>query len=651
MLEDSLCAYIKRRIILNDFLPISKTDMVQRGWKDVDFVVVSGDAYVDHPSFAAAIIGRILESRGYRVGIIAQPDWKDIDSYKVFGKPKFGFLVGSGNIDSMVNHYTVAKKKRKTDSYSPGGKGGLRPDRALITYCNGIRQAYKDSPIVIGGIEASLRRFAHYDYWDDRIRSSVLLDSGADILVYGMGERQIIQIADALSCNVEAKYINYVNGTVFKTGELDFLMGDYIEIPSYEEVCQDKRSYAKAFRIQHENQDPIRGKALVQRHGKSYVVQNIPVMPLDREELDGLYLIPFKRHYHPIYKKDGGIPALTEVKFSITSERGCFGSCSFCAITFHQGRIVQSRSHESIEKEAIDMTKDGDFKGYIHDVGGPTANFRDAACDNQLKHGSCKSRQCLYPKPCKNLKIDHSDYAQLLKKLRKIDGVKKVFVRSGIRYDYLMADKNRKGFMKELCNHHVSGQLKVAPEHISENVLSLMGKPGGKTFDNFVKLYRNTNAEIGKEQYMIPYLMSSHPGSRVKDAIKLAEYLRDSGLYPEQVQDFYPTPGTLSTTMYYTGLNPLTMEEVYVPKDPREKAIQRALLQYKNPQNYELVKKALIKENREDLFGFSNIALIRPRHKENANEGEAPKRNKKTNGKKTVRGKVKKGQRDRRNKV
>lgn len=648
-LEDSLCAYIKRRIILSDFLPISARDMVQRGWKDVDFVVVSGDAYVDHPSFAAAIIGRVLESRGYRVGIIAQPDWKNIDSYKVFGKPKFGFLVGSGNIDSMVNHYTVAKKRRRTDSYSPGGKGGLRPDRALITYCNGIRQAYKDSPIVIGGIEASLRRFAHYDYWDDRVRSSVLLDSGADILVYGMGERQIVQIADALSCNVEAKYINYVNGTVFKTGELDFLMGEYIEIPSYEEVCQDKRSYAKAFRMQHENQDPIRGKVLVQRHGKSYVVQNIPVMPLGREELDGLYLIPFKRNYHPIYKKDGGIPALTEVKFSITSERGCFGSCSFCAITFHQGRIVQSRSHESIEKEAREMTNDADFKGYIHDVGGPTANFRNAACDNQLKHGSCKSRQCLYPKPCENLKIDHSDYAQLLKKLRKIDGVKKVFVRSGIRYDYLMADKNRKGFMKELCNHHVSGQLKVAPEHISENVLSLMGKPGGKTFDNFVKLYRNTNAEIGKEQYMIPYLMSSHPGSRVKDAIKLAEYLRDSGLYPEQVQDFYPTPGTLSTTMYYTGLNPLTMEEVYVPKDPREKAIQRALLQYKNPQNYELVKKALIKENREDLFGFSNIALIRPRHKEKIDECEAPKRNKKTNGKKTVRGKVKKGQRDRRN--
>nr|WP_077216615.1 YgiQ family radical SAM protein [Peptoclostridium litorale] len=636
-------------MILSDFLPISARDMVQRGWKDVDFVVVSGDAYVDHPSFAAAIIGRVLESRGYRVGIIAQPDWKNIDSYKVFGKPKFGFLVGSGNIDSMVNHYTVAKKRRRTDSYSPGGKGGLRPDRALITYCNGIRQAYKDSPIVIGGIEASLRRFAHYDYWDDRVRSSVLLDSGADILVYGMGERQIVQIADALSCNVEAKYINYVNGTVFKTGELDFLMGEYIEIPSYEEVCQDKRSYAKAFRMQHENQDPIRGKVLVQRHGKSYVVQNIPVMPLGREELDGLYLIPFKRNYHPIYKKDGGIPALTEVKFSITSERGCFGSCSFCAITFHQGRIVQSRSHESIEKEAREMTNDADFKGYIHDVGGPTANFRNAACDNQLKHGSCKSRQCLYPKPCENLKIDHSDYAQLLKKLRKIDGVKKVFVRSGIRYDYLMADKNRKGFMKELCNHHVSGQLKVAPEHISENVLSLMGKPGGKTFDNFVKLYRNTNAEIGKEQYMIPYLMSSHPGSRVKDAIKLAEYLRDSGLYPEQVQDFYPTPGTLSTTMYYTGLNPLTMEEVYVPKDPREKAIQRALLQYKNPQNYELVKKALIKENREDLFGFSNIALIRPRHKEKIDECEAPKRNKKTNGKKTVRGKVKKGQRDRRN--
>ncbi|KDR94531.1 uncharacterized radical SAM protein YgiQ [Peptoclostridium litorale DSM 5388] len=634
---------------MSDFLPISARDMVQRGWKDVDFVVVSGDAYVDHPSFAAAIIGRVLESRGYRVGIIAQPDWKNIDSYKVFGKPKFGFLVGSGNIDSMVNHYTVAKKRRRTDSYSPGGKGGLRPDRALITYCNGIRQAYKDSPIVIGGIEASLRRFAHYDYWDDRVRSSVLLDSGADILVYGMGERQIVQIADALSCNVEAKYINYVNGTVFKTGELDFLMGEYIEIPSYEEVCQDKRSYAKAFRMQHENQDPIRGKVLVQRHGKSYVVQNIPVMPLGREELDGLYLIPFKRNYHPIYKKDGGIPALTEVKFSITSERGCFGSCSFCAITFHQGRIVQSRSHESIEKEAREMTNDADFKGYIHDVGGPTANFRNAACDNQLKHGSCKSRQCLYPKPCENLKIDHSDYAQLLKKLRKIDGVKKVFVRSGIRYDYLMADKNRKGFMKELCNHHVSGQLKVAPEHISENVLSLMGKPGGKTFDNFVKLYRNTNAEIGKEQYMIPYLMSSHPGSRVKDAIKLAEYLRDSGLYPEQVQDFYPTPGTLSTTMYYTGLNPLTMEEVYVPKDPREKAIQRALLQYKNPQNYELVKKALIKENREDLFGFSNIALIRPRHKEKIDECEAPKRNKKTNGKKTVRGKVKKGQRDRRN--
>ena len=595
------------------FLPISKEDMEARGWEQVDFVLVTGDAYVDHPSFSAAVISRVLEDAGYKVGIVAQPAWKDTRDFTRLGRPRLGFLVTAGNMDSMVNHYTVNKKRRSKDFYSPGGRVGLRPDRATIVYCNKIREAYKNIPIVIGGIEASLRRFAHYDYWSDRVRKSILVDSGADLLVYGMGEKQIVEIAQYLNDGLEVRYIRHIPGTCFLVDSLENLT-DYLIIPSYKEVAQDKRKYAEAFRIQYEEQDPFRGKNLVQPHGTKYLGQNRPAPPLSREELDRIYSLPYQRDYHPIYEKDGGVPALEEVKFSITHCRGCYGSCSFCALTFHQGRIVQSRSEESIIREATELTNLADFKGYIHDVGGPTANFRDPACAKQLRSGACKDKQCLFPQLCKKLTVDHSEYLGILRKLRNLPKVKKVFVRSGLRYDYLMAEKDGK-LLREFFEHHVSGQLKVAPEHVSAQVLKFMRKPSGETYEKFRKKFFQINKELNKEQYLVPYFMSSHPGSTLESAIELAEYMRDINYTPEQVQDFYPTPGTLSTTMYYTGLDPLTMEEVYVPKTRTEKALQRALLQYKDPKKYDLVYAALVKAGRTDLIGYGSKCLIRPRTK------------------------------------
>nr|WP_084601926.1 YgiQ family radical SAM protein [Tepidibacter thalassicus] len=605
------------------FLPISKQDMINRGWEQLDFVLVTGDAYVDHHSFGTAIISRVLEDEGYKVGIIAQPNWKNADDFRKLGRPRLGFLVNSGNMDSMVNHYTVSKKRREKDLYSPGGKMGLRPDRATIVYCNRIREAYKDIPIIIGGVEASLRRFSHYDYWENKVRKSILIDSSADLLVYGMGERAVIEIANNLNDGFDIKYIRHIPGTCYILDNLEELYDDYIEIPSYKEVSKDKYKYAQAFKIQYEEQDPVRGKILVQKHASKYLVQNKPQMPLSREELDKVYALPYQKNYHPIYEKQGGIPAIEEVKFSIVSSRGCFGNCSFCAIAFHQGRIVQSRSEESIIEEAKQITKNPDFKGYIHDVGGPTANFRKPACEKQLKLGACKNKQCLYPRPCKNLDVDHTEYLNLLRKLRKLPNVKKVFVRSGLRYDYIMADKSDT-FFKELVEHHVSGQLKVAPEHISHEVLKYMGKPSGKIYDRFREKFFRINEKIGKKQYIIPYLMSSHPGSTLESAIELAEYLRDIRYQPEQVQDFYPTPGTLSTAMFYTGLDPRTMKEVYVPKSKSEKAMQRALLQYRNPKNYNLVYEALIKANRQDLIGYGAKCLIKPKN----NKNNSSKRNK-----------------------
>ncbi|GAA0866401.1 YgiQ family radical SAM protein [Paraclostridium tenue] len=596
----------------NKFLPVCKQDMIDRGWEQLDFVLVTGDAYVDHHSFGTAIISRVLENAGYKVGIIAQPNWKSTDDFMKLGKPRLGFLVNSGNMDSMVNHYSVSKKRRDKDLYSPGAKMGLRPDRAVIVYCNKIREAYKDAKIIIGGLEASLRRFAHYDYWSDRVRKSILLDSQADLLVYGMSERQIVEVANALNDGFEPKYIRHVNGTCYVADSKDEIYDDYVEIPSFKEVSSNKELYAKAFKIQYDEQDPYRGKVIIQRHGDKYLVQNKPEPPLNREELDAVYALPYAKDYHPMYKAMGGIPAIEEVKFGIVSSRGCFGSCSFCAITFHQGRAVQSRSHESILEEAKYITELEDFKGYIHDVGGPTANFRDAACEKQITKGACKNKQCLHPKPCKNLKVDHTDFLELLRKVRSLPKVKKVFVRSGIRYDYVMADKNDK-FFKELVEHHVSGQLKVAPEHIAEEVLQYMQKPAGNTYDKFREKFFRLSERAGKKQYIIPYLMSSHPGSTLNSAIELAEYLRDTKYQPEQVQDFYPTPGTLSTTMFYTGLDPLTMEPVYVPKSKHEKAMQRALLQYRAPRNYELVHAALVEAGREDLIGFGPKCLIKPK--------------------------------------
>lgn len=596
----------------NDFLPISKEDMRRRGIEQLDFVYVCGDAYVDHPSFGHAIITRLLESYGYTVGIIAQPDWKQNDSIAILGEPRLGFLVSAGNMDSMVNHYSVSKKRRKTDAFSPGGVMGKRPDYAAVVYCNLIRHTYKKTPIIIGGIEGSLRRLAHYDYWSNKVKRSILLDSGADLISYGMGERSIIEIAEALAAGIDVKDITYIRGTVFRTQD-PYFIEDAIVLPSYDEISTNKEAYARSFYIQYQNTDPFQAKKMAEAYPHGiYVVQNPPQKPLSMQEMDDVYALPYTRTYHPIYEKDGGIPAISEVKFSLISNRGCFGGCNFCALTFHQGRIIQTRSHASILAEAKQMTQNKDFKGYIHDVGGPTANFRHTSCKKQLEKGVCTNRQCLFPTPCKNLTVDHKDYLSLLRKLRQLPGVKKVFIRSGIRFDYLLEDKDDR-FFRELCQYHVSGQLKVAPEHISDNVLRYMGKPPVEVYDRFKEKYRKINEQIGKKQYLVPYLMSSHPGSTLKDAIALAEYLRDLGYMPEQVQDFYPTPSTISTCMYYTGLDPATMQPVYVSHNPHEKAMQRALIQYRNPSNYDLVYEALKKEHREDLIGFDQHCLIRPR--------------------------------------
>jgi uncharacterized radical SAM protein YgiQ len=600
----------------NQFLPISKEDMAERGWDELDFVLVTADAYVDHHSFGTAIISRVLENEGYKVGIIAQPDWKTTEDFMRLGKPRLGFLVNGGNMDPMVNHYTVSKRLREKDLYSPGGKMGLRPDRSTIVYCNKIREAYKDVNIVIGGIEASLRRFAHYDYWSNSVRKSILIDSSADLLIYGMSEKQIVEVARCLNEGFEAKYIQHVPGTCYVVEDKEYVY-DYLLLPSFKEVSEDKKAYARAFKVQYEEQDPMRGATLVQEHGpKKYLVQNKPEVPLTRSELDKVYALPYTKEYHPIYEPMGGIPAIEEVKFSVASNRGCFGSCSFCAITFHQGRAVQSRSDESILQEVEDMTQMKDFKGYVHDVGGPTANFRNPACKKQLTKGACKDKQCLSPGVCKVMDVDHSEYLSLLRKLREVPKVKKVFVRSGLRYDYIMADKDDQ-FFKELIEHHVSGQLKVAPEHVAPEVLKHMGKPAGATYEQFRQKFFKINEKLGKKQYIIPYLMSSHPGSTLKSAIKLAEYLKEIQYQPEQVQDFYPTPGTLSTAMFYTGLDPLTMEEVYVPKTKQEKAMQRALLQFSNPKKYDIVYDALVEAGREDLIGHGPKCLIRPRGEKN----------------------------------
>ena len=592
-----------------EFLPITKQEMLERGIAQPDFVYVIGDAYVDHPSFGHAIISRILENHGYSVVIISQPDWRNPKSIDIFGRPRLGFLVSGGNMDSMVNHYSVTRHRRKTDSFTPGGIMGKRPDYATVVYCNLIRQTYKDVPILIGGIEASLRRLAHYDYWSDAMKRSILLDSQADLLMYGMGERSVVEIADALNAGMDVKDITYIDGTVFKCRELDESLPTII-LPGYEELQKNKRTYAESFKIQYGNCDPFTAKRLAEPYGKEYVVQNPPQKPLTMEEMDAVYDLPYCRAYHPSYEKLGGVPAIEEVKFSLVSNRGCFGACSFCALTFHQGRIVQVRSHESILAEAEKMVKDPDFKGYIHDVGGPTANFRHPACEKQMTKGACGGRQCLYPTPCKNMNADHSDYVALLRKLRKIPGVKKVFVRSGIRFDYLLAD-SKDTFFRELVQYHISGQLKVAPEHVSDAVLCRMGKPRNAVYNRFVDKYFALNKQYNMNQFLVPYLMSSHPGSTMKEAVELAEYIRDMGYNPEQVQDFYPTPSTLSTVMYYTGLDPRTMEKVYVPTDPHEKAMQRALIQYRNPKNYYLVKEALIKAHREDLIGSGPKCLIR----------------------------------------
>jgi uncharacterized radical SAM protein YgiQ len=592
------------------FLPVSRADMQERGWAELDFVLVSGDAYVDHPSFGTAVISRVLESRNYKVGIIAQPPWQDAVGFKILGKPRLGFLVTAGNIDSMVNHYTVAKKKRKDDQYSPGGKEGYRPDRASIVYSHRIKETYGDTPIILGGIEASLRRFAHYDYWTDKVRRSIILDAKADLIVYGMGERQIIEIAEALDSGLPVEEITFIKGTVYKTKDRERPHNPII-LPGYDEIVQSKKKYAESFMLQYNNMDAVVGKPLIEPYKNYYVVQNPPQEPMSQAELDSIYSLPFTRNYHPIYEKMGGIPAIKEVKFSLISHRGCFGGCNFCALNFHQGRTVQARSHRSILTEAEKLVWEPDFKGYIHDVGGPTANFRHRSCKKQEKHGVCTDKQCLFPKPCSQLKIDHHDYLNLLRSLREMPNVKKVFVRSGLRYDYLMHDKDDT-FFRELCQHHISGQLKVAPEHISAAVLNKMGKPPKEVYQEFVARYHKINEELGLKQFLVPYLMSSHPGSTLKDAIELALYLKDHKYRPEQVQDFYPTPGTLSTCMYYTGLDPRTMEKVYVPKTAHEKAMQRALIQYRNPNNYNLVRDALIKAGRSDLIGFGKQCLIRP---------------------------------------
>lgn len=608
--------------------------MKDRGWEQVDFVYVTGDAYIDHPSFGPAIISRLLESRGYRVGMIPQPDWRKKESIQVFGEPRLGFLVSAGNMDSMVNHYTVSKKRRHKDSYSPGGKMGLRPDMPTIVYSNLIRQTYRHAPIILGGIEASLRRLAHYDYWEDKIRRSVLLDSGADLISYGMGEHSILEIAEALESGLPVEEITYVPGTVYRSKNLSPAY-EPIVLPSFETLQGDKNAYAESFAIQYKNTDPFTARPLAENYGtRGYVIQNPPAKPLSTQEMDDIYGLPYERSWHPMYDQLGGIPALEEVRFSLTSNRGCFGGCNFCALTFHQGRILQARSHESILEEAKLMTKDPHFKGYIHDVGGPTADFRQPSCEKQLTKGVCTNRQCLFPKPCKNLVADHRDYVVLLEKLRKIPEVKKVFIRSGVRFDYVMADRSRE-FLYELAEHHISGQLRVAPEHVSDKVLHYMGKPEHRVYEEFLKAFDKANKRTGKKQFAVPYFMSSHPGCTMKEAVKLAEYVRDLGFTPEQVQDFYPTPSTLSTCMYYTGIHPLTKEPVYVPKDPHEKEIQRALMQYKNPANRKLVLEGLMRADRMDLVGYGPKCLLRPEkgkgeRKERTADGQKGRRKRKT---------------------
>lgn len=595
-------------------------DMEKRGWTQADFVFVIGDAYVDHPSFGPAIISRLLERYGYKVCMIAQPDWKNDKSIDVFGRPRLGFLVCGGNMDSMVNHYSVSKKRRQKDAYSPGGQMGLRPDYATTVYCNLIRRTYKDVPIIIGGIEASLRRMAHYDYWSDKLKHSILVDSSADILSYGMGEHSMLEIAEALDSGIDVKDITYVRGTCYRTKDISGVPEDSIVLPDYDSLSKDRLEYARSFYTQYINTDPYSAKTLVESYGnRGYVVQNPPAYPLTQMEMDDVYDLPYMNNYHPVYEAAGGIPAISEIKFSLTSNRGCFGGCSFCALTFHQGRIIQTRSHESLVKEAERMTHDPDFKGYIHDVGGPTANFRHKSCAKQDKFGVCTNKQCLFPEPCKNLKVDHKDYVELLRKLEAIPGVKKVFIRSGIRFDYVMADSSDE-FLRELCEKHISGQLRVAPEHVSDNVLRMMGKPQNSVYEKFIERYKRVNAKTGKQQYVVPYLMSSHPGSTLKEAVELAEYVRDIGYMPEQVQDFYPTPSTISTCMYYTGVDPRTMKPVYVPHNPHEKAMQKALMMYRKPENYDLVKEALIKAGRQDLIGFDKKCLIAPRKVDRKNE-------------------------------
>ena len=608
------CPGTKGRPGREAFLPVSRADMEARGWDQCDFVYICGDAYVDHPSFGMAIISRVLEHAGYRVGIICQPDWTDPASIAALGEPRLGFLISAGNMDSMVNHYTVNRKPRHEDAYTPGGRAGARPNRAVTVYGNLIRRTYKDKPIIIGGIEASLRRLAHYDYWQDKLKRSVLLDSGADILLYGMGEHSIVEVADALDGGLPVDQITFVNGSVYRTsgaGALDNVF-DYELLPSWDELEKDRLAYARSFNIQQQNMDPITGGRLVEPYPNGvYVVQNPPSEPLSEREMDEVAELPYARHWHPDYDVAGGIPAFDEIRFSISSNRGCFGECSFCALAFHQGRMVQVRSRESVIREAEALTHDPEFKGYINDVGGPTANFFKPACKKQLTHGVCKNRRCLWPSVCRNMDTNEDAYASLLRDLRQIPGVKKVFVRSGIRFDYTMADASDK-FLVELLQHHVSGQLRLAPEHVSDAVLSVMGKPRREVYDAFVERFERLSAEYGLKQYVVPYLISSHPGSTMKEAVELAEAVRDMGYMPEQVQDFYPTPSTMSTCMFYTGVDPRTMEPVYIPRDPHEKAMQRALIQYRKPENYKLVKEALRKAGREDLIGYGAKCLIRP---------------------------------------
>lgn len=608
------CPGTKGRPSREAFLPVSHADMEARGWDQCDFVYVCGDAYVDHPSFGMAIISRVLEHAGYRVGIICQPDWTDPVSITALGEPRLGFLVSAGNMDSMVNHYTVNKKPRHEDAYTPGGEAGKRPNRAVTVYGNLIRRTFKDKPIIIGGIEASLRRLAHYDYWQDKLKRSVLLDSGADILLYGMGEHSVVEVADALAGGLPVDQITFVNGSVYRTsgaGALDDVY-DYDLLPSWDDLAVDRLAYARSFNIQQQNMDPITGRRLVEPYPNGvYVVQNPPSAPLTEREMDEVAELPYARHWHPDYDAAGGIPAFDEIRFSISSNRGCFGECSFCALAFHQGRMVQARSRESIIREAEGLTHDPEFKGYINDVGGPTANFFKPACKKQLTHGVCRNRRCLWPDVCRNMDTNEDAYAELLRDLRHLPGVKKVFVRSGIRFDYTMADASDK-FLVELLQHHVSGQLRLAPEHVSDAVLSVMGKPRREVYDAFVERFERFSAEYGLKQYVVPYLISSHPGSTMKEAVELAEAVRDMGYMPEQVQDFYPTPSTMSTCMFYTGVDPRTMEPVYIPRDPREKAMQRALIQYRKPENYKLVKEALRKAGREDLIGYGAKCLIRP---------------------------------------